>query len=139
MIQPAPPPVLISRRQRCALAVSLAAGLFLNGCGRDDGNLNGQLLLEGQPIPGELLFEPLNADNQSEGQSLTAYADSSGWFEVSLLTNEKVTHLRIVIRAAPLTDNGIPGAFDSTSLPEKVVTLKRQLPIENPIVFALTR
>ena len=50
-----------------------------------------------------------------------------------------VESTRIVIRAAPLTDNGIPGAFDSTSLPEKVVTLKRQLPIENPIVFALTR
>jgi len=121
------------------MAASLVAVLILNGCGYHDGNLSGQLLLEGQPIPGELLFELLNEDHQSVGQSVTAYADARGLFQVSLPESDRATHLRIVIRATPPTDSEIPGTFDSTGLSEKVVTLTRSLPVDNSLVFALTR
>ena len=122
--------------------VGLFAMSILNGCGYQAGNLSGQLLLEGQPIPGELLFELLNQDQQSVGQSITAYADAGGMFQTVLPASDRAdqaTQLRIVIRATPPTESGIPGTFDSSSGSEKVVTLTRSLPIDSPLVLALTR
>ncbi len=119
------------------LAVMLAA--LLTGCSEEGGLVFGRLLLEGQPIPGEVLFEPLDKDGQTTGQSKTAYADTTGEFHAELSDISEATQIRIVIRATAISEDGTPSSFESTQLPEKVVTLKRELPLESPLVFALTR
>lgn len=120
-----------------SLAVVLAA--LLTGCSEDGGSVSGKLLLEGQPIPGEVLFEPLDEEDQTTGQSETAYAETTGEFQTELSDVGNATQIRIVIRATPVSEEGVPSSFDSTQLPEKVVTLKRELPLKIPLVFALTR
>jgi hypothetical protein len=133
------PPENPSERQwRVGLAAYLIAVICLSGC--DDGSdLSGQLLLEGQPIPGELVFEPLDEKKKLAGQSVTVYADETGNFQTLLPEAGNAAQLRIVIRATPVSPDGVPSSFDSQGLPEKVVTLVRTLPIESPLVFALTR
>jgi hypothetical protein len=121
-----------------ALAACLMSACFLAGCG-DGGDLSGQLLLEGQPVPGELVFEPLTKENKSAGQSVTVYADATGRFQTLLPETADASQLRIVIRATPVSPEGVPSSFDSQGLPEKVVTLVRTLPVDMPLVFALTR
>lgn len=96
-------------------------------------------MLEGQPTPGELVFEPLDEKNKLAGQTITVYADEMGSFEVLLPETAESSRIRIVIRATPASAEGVPSSFDSQGPPEKVVTLIRQLPIEGPLVFALTR
>ncbi len=113
--------------------------VVLTGCTEGDGTVTGQLLLEGQPIPGEVLFEPLDDEGQTRGQPETAYADTTGEFHTALSDVGDATQIRIVIRATPVSEDGVPSSFDSTQLPEKVVTLKRGLPLRSPLVFALTR
>ena len=120
-----------------SLAVVLS--VVLTGCTGDGGSVSGTLLLEGQPIPGEVLLEPLDKEDQTTGQSETAYADTTGEFEAELSDIGEATQIRIVIRATPVSEDGTPSSFDSTQLPEKVVTLKRKLPLKSPLVFALTR
>ena len=120
-----------------SLAVMLS--VLLAGCSEDGGSVSGRLLLEGQAIPGEVLFEPLDEEDQTTGQSETAYADTTGEFHAELSDVGNATQIRIVIRATPVSEEGVPSSFDSTQLPEKVVTLKRELPLKSPLVFALTR
>ncbi len=119
-------------------AVCLVTAGFLGGCGNSS-DLSGQLLLEGQPICGELVFELLDEKNELAGQSISVYADESGKFQTLLPEAGETSQLRIVIRATPISADGVPSSFDSQGLPEKVVTLVRTLPIELPLVFALTR
>jgi len=120
-----------------SFAVMLA--VLLAGCVAEVETVSGQLLLEGLPIPGEVLFEPLDKEDQTTGQSETAYADTTGEFEAELSDIGEATQIRIVIRATRVSEEGVPSSFDSTQLPEKVVTLKRELPLKSPLVFALTR
>ena len=124
--------------RRVLLTTCLAAASFLSGC-NEGSDLSGQLLLEGQPIPGELVFELLDEKNKLAGQSITVYADETGSFQTLLPEAGDATQLRIVIRATPISPEGVPSSFDSQGLPEKVVTLVRTLPIKTPLVFALTR
>mgnify|MGYP005665612881 CR=1 FL=1 len=121
------------------LSLAVVLSVVLTGCNEDGGSVSGKLLLEGQPIPGEVLLEPLDKEDQTTGQSETAYADTTGEFEAELSDIGEATHIRIVIRATPVSEEGVPSSFDSTQLPEKVVTLKRKLPLKSPLVFALTR
>ena len=124
---------------RAPLSFAVTLSVLLAGCSEDGGSVSGRLLLEGQPIPGEVLLEPLDKENQSTGQSETAYADTTGEFHTELSDIGEATQIRIVIRATPVSEDGTPSSFDSTQLPEKVVTLNRELPLKNPLVFALTR
>lgn len=130
---------LSKRRRFSQVPLSLIPALVFCGCSGSGDGVSGQLLLEGQPISGELLFEPLDVESKSVGQSATVHTDETGSFECSLPDLEKVTYLRIVIRTTPVSNEGLPSAFDSQALPAKVVTLVRKLPVRRPFVFALTR
>ena len=138
MNQPPEKPSVRQVAWRSRFAACLLTAGFLGGC--DNGSdLSGQLLLEGQPIRGELVFELLDEKNELAGPSISVYADESGRFQTLLPEAGEASQVRIVIRATPVSADGVPSSFDSQGLPEKVVTLVRDLPIELPLVFALTR
>lgn len=123
----------------CLQCLFWLAAFGISGCGSGVGTVSGQLLLEGKPISGEVLFEPLDEEHKLAGQSKTAFADTSGRFSVLLSETGDAKQIRIVIRATPHSDDGVPSAFDSRQLPEKVATLARELPLRKSLVFALTR
>lgn len=136
MKQRAPYSVAFARESRRCFVLWLA--LFAPGCQSGE-SISGELLLEGMPIAGEILFEPLDAEGVSTGRAETVFADPSGEFHVALTDIDEAEHVRIVIRATPVSEEGLPGTFDSQQLPDKVVTLRRTLPLRKSMVFALTR
>lgn len=130
---------------QCRTGTSLPIVLLvvLSGCsGNSDGiSVQGQLLLNGAPVAGEITFEPLGSDG-AHGRASSVYADASGRFSATVPTVSAETHeqsCRIVIRVSPESGDGLPSAFDFSSLPEKSVELRRVLYHDMSLHFALTR
>lgn len=121
------------------IILPLVMATILVGCQGTDGVIAGSLLLEGVPTAGELQFEFLDDSGNATGPSRSTYCDDAGEFEVPIPKETTAEKVRIVIRVTPNDTAGFPDSFELTSLPQKTVTLIRDLPAQCPLVMALTR
>ena len=139
-------PAFIGRKAGlpCMLAVVSMTAVLIAGC---DGagasvSVNGQVRLDGVPIPAEIQIEQLDADGNRVGRSATAYADDRGSFSAAIESadrNSSTLDCRIVVRVSEFSSNGMLAAFNENAAPTKAIGLRRVIRDNDSLNILLTR
>ena len=120
----------------------IAFFLTLSGCGSSEAiSVSGTVTLDGLPAVSELVFEPITDAGKRRGQSVTVFADSAGAFDAMVPTDDAGSSevLCRVVVTVPRGAQGMSSAFDYTSLPDKVVGLRRTLQDGDSLNLLLTQ
>lgn len=123
----------------------LRSGLLVLGCSACSSSepgitVTGDLLFNGRPQAGELIFEAVESQTGSRRPSVSVLVQESGRFRVVLPEREQASaEFRILVRLAVTGESGLPAAFDPGALPEKTVELKRILHEGQHLTLAVTQ
>jgi len=136
--------ILRETRLHRILPLLAMAAVLIAGCDSagDSVSVNGNVRLDGVPIPAEIQIEQLDADGNRVGRSATAYADNSGDFSAVIEPTDGTSRrldCRIVIRGSEVTSSGLLSAFDENSVPAKSTRLKRAILDGDSLAILLTR
>lgn len=102
--------------------------------------VTGDLLFNGRPQAGELIFEAVETQTGGRRPSVSVIVPESGRFRVVLPERDNVSaEFRILVRLAVTGESGLPAAFDPGALPEKTVELKRILHEGQHLTLAVTQ
>lgn len=102
--------------------------------------VTGDLLFNGRPQAGELIFEAVETQTGGRRPSVSVLVQESGRFRVVLPEREQASaEFRILVRLAVTGESGLPAAFDPGALPEKTVELKRILHEGQHLTLAVTQ
>ncbi len=130
------------------VAVSLCVAVtFAGGCrgaagGPELADVSGQLLWYGQPVPGNITFEPIGKDGQLRGRPSTGTADEQGRYRLSYAGDRygaEVGLHRVTIRILPIVPEGRTGSFTAVTQVLKETHLQRRVFPETTFLrFSLT-
>jgi len=102
--------------------------------------VTGDLLFNGRPQTGELIFEAVETQTGGRRPSVSVIVPESGRFRVVLPERDSVSvEFRILVRLVVTGESGLPAAFDPGALPEKTVELKRILHEGQHLTLAVTQ
>ena len=136
--------ILRETRLHRILPLLAMAAVLIAGCDSagDSVSFNGNVRLDGVPIPAEIQIEQLDADGNRVGRSAIAYADNNGDFSAVIEPADGTSRpldCRIVVRGSEVTSSGQLSAFDENTGPPKATRLKRAIQDGDSLAILLTR